>query len=115
MKTVLILAALLATATTSNAFAVAKPDIVCIEESGFEYKFYHRFGEIHIKDDKGQELDHLDGLSVRHLVLESNPPQDQYSYVDEDGHTLAVITFRAGAKTGQGEMVDNDQTMNCNR
>jgi hypothetical protein len=112
MKTFLVIATLI----SPSAFAASQPDFTCVEESGFEYKFFNQYGEIHVKTDKGEALDHLDGLRVKQRFLKSNPVQEQFTYVDaESGNNVAVVTFVMGEKTGQGEMLDNDQAMACTR
>ncbi len=100
----------------SRAFA-ATPDFVCLEQSGFRYEFFFsKFTEIHIFDEKGQALDHLDGLKVERKFKKSNPVKEQFAFVYADGgNKVAVIEFEAGKTKGRGEMIDNDQKMTCVR
>ncbi|MDZ4663169.1 MAG: hypothetical protein SGJ18_16280 [Pseudomonadota bacterium] len=106
----------LALPATVLAESRVKPDFVCIEESGFTYNFYFSsFTEIHIFDEKGKAVDQIDSIQMHYRSIETSPTVDQYSFVDEDGHQVAQIEFKQGAKKGSGEMTDNDQAMKCSR
>jgi len=115
MKKLFILA-LTAAASASPALA-AQPDIVCREQSGFRYEFYFsRFNEIHVFDENGRAIDHIDGIQMKYLTIETHPTIDQYTFqYAEEGNKLAVIEFTGNSKSGHGEMIDNDQKMSCRR
>lgn len=114
MKSLFLLSAL-SLASVSSAFAGAQPDFTCVAKNGYTYKFFQSYGEIHVTDRQGREVESLDSMSVRYVTLESFPPQDQYSFIHEEGDTVAVLTFFSNEKQGRGKMIGNGQAMTCVR
>ena len=110
---------LLAISLTTQSFAAGgiDPDFICVEESGFTYEMYmSHFNEIHVFDENGVNVYDIDGIQFNVMNLESLPPQTRYSVKYADGGTeIANFTFVGDEAIGQGEFVDNDQTMVCLR
>ncbi len=104
---------------TVQADSDAKPKFVCVEQSGFKYEFYFKSldapAEIHIFDEKGMSVDHLDVLHVKYESFETSPVTQQYTFVNKVGHEIAQVRFKKGSETGSGAMTDNDQSMKCSR
>ena len=112
-KNIVFLITLLA---SLNLFAAEKPDFTCVEESGFMYQFYlTNYNEIHVFDEQGNELDHMDGLYSEVKFYETLPSRTVYKVFYDDGGQIAEVTFLGNENVGQGEMIDNDQKMTCIR
>ena len=103
----------------ASAFANSQiqPDFICQEQSGFTYEFYtSTFNEIHVYDETGKFLDHIDGIKTIYHYLETFPAQERYTVKYADGDVeIAMVQFTELESTGHGYMTDNDQTMICVR
>ena len=119
MKILMIFLSGLFISGTASAFTPPStpPDFTCVEESGFTYEFYMTdFQEVHIFDETGEDLGHIDEIYYEVKFLEVKPGKTKYIVRYDDGdNEYAVFTFTDGEDTGSGEITDNDQTMVCQR
>lgn len=92
---------------TSMATSILMPDYVCQGENGLQYNFYtSSFSEIQIFDKNGNDKGVIDSISFNILQLESDPPQISVVAVDEDGETVAGLSYVEGSRVATGSIVD---------
>lgn len=105
----------LITLFASHVFA-EQPVFTCLERTGFKYNFYlGAEPRIEKFDDNNQDFGIMTGFVMEYLSIETSPSIDSFSFKYPDGNEVAFIEFRADQRTGHGEMIDNDNTMICER
>lgn len=101
-----------------SSFAFAQePNFKCVEQTGFKYNFFiGNPSKIEMLDEKNQLISVMTDLELEFMSIETLPSIDSYTFKYNDGgNEIAHIEFVSAATLGNGEMIDNDNTMVCER
>jgi hypothetical protein len=118
MKNIISFFGLISLFVSTIAFADPsnQPDFKCVEQqSGFQFHFYLKTGLIQIFDENGKMDSEMQGVSVKYRSIETMPTIDSYTFTNSRNESIAWIEFTENKSWGMGEMIDNDQKMNCVR
>lgn len=84
----------------ASVASAEQADLTCNGSNGNKYNvYYQNYQQIYVYADDGDLLRVLDGLSV---LKRGN----MMSFIEESGHTVAVLTFSGASATGE---IDQDQ------
>lgn len=72
----------------------------CDVSSAKFIQFMPKYGEVHYVNANGVDYkQHEDGLNFRYVTLESNPPQDKFTIMDDEGDVVGGWTALSTAST----------------